>query len=161
MKNYEVMFVLDTRPAKKDWEALEKDLHAVFQKHGGAVVRAARWGEKKMTFEIRRQKKGIYYLAYVQVPTDAIPALRREFQLHDSVLRMLFLAVETIPATISFYSEIDGDRPFGGGDYGAPRPEAGGGGPGAPPAPGGEPEGVDVLGTEAKGDQGVEGGTGR
>jgi len=159
VKNYEVMFVLDTRPAKKDWEALEKDLHAAFQKHGATVVRSARWGEKKMTFEIRRQKKGIYYLAYIQAPIDAIPPLRREFQLHDAVLRTLILAVEQIPATIHFYSEIDGDRPFGG-DY-APRSE--GGAPPAGPGPEAarEMEGVDLMGTEAKGDLDAEGGTGR
>ena len=64
---YEAMFLL---PAGATAE-MEKSLAAVrgiIERHVGEVIVLKKWDERKLAYEIRAQKRGLYVIAYFTAP---------------------------------------------------------------------------------------------
>jgi small subunit ribosomal protein S6 len=67
-------------------------------KHKAEILSAKRWDERKLAYEIKKQKRATYFLVYFKAPPGNIDALNREFTLTEPVLRSLVLQVESVPA---------------------------------------------------------------
>ncbi len=87
--NYEAMFLLDNRFATRDWTECESDISAFFVKHGGEMIRARRWGERKLCYQIKGHKRATYALVYFQLPPTNISGLLRDLELSENVIRNL------------------------------------------------------------------------
>ena len=95
---YEGMFLLDNQVVREDWTKAKGIVTGTLEKHGGRVISARRWDERKLAYPIRRKNRATYVLAYYELPTDAIPAMRRDFELNERVLRYQMLSRESVPA---------------------------------------------------------------
>ncbi len=135
MNRYELMLLLDTKEAKKDWDGLESHVQELIKKHGGEVVKSAKWDERKLVYEIKGQKRAVYYLAYLLVPPESIEPLRRDFTLSEKVMRNLFLRVDEFPEKLMTAQDFEDLRAaeddLSGMSSRPPRP----GGPGAATKP--------------------------
>lgn len=89
VNNYEGMLLLDNRFASRDWVDCESDIGEMLAKHGGSVLRARRWGERKLAYEIKGHKRATYMLVYFQMPPSNISHLLRDFELSENVIRNL------------------------------------------------------------------------
>ena len=98
-KTYECMVLLDNREVKKGWQALKDTVSGLFKKHGGEVLSAKRWEERRLMYPIGRCKRGTYLLVYFKGESLQTSAIRRELELNEQVLRHLILTCEEIPAT--------------------------------------------------------------
>ena len=96
-KIYEAMILLDNREAKKDGAAIEQKVTGLLEKHGGKVLVARVWDERKLAYEIRGQKRATYFLAYFETTPDKIKPLLHDLYLTEAVLRVLTLVVEAVP----------------------------------------------------------------
>lgn len=94
---YEGMFLLDNQVVREDWKKAKAIVTDTLTKHGATVKCARRWDERKLAYPIRNKHRATYLLAYYEIANEAIPAMRREFELNESVLRYLILAREAIP----------------------------------------------------------------
>ena len=94
---YEGMFVLDNNVVREGWNDAKALVTGALEKHGGTVHSARRWDERRLAYPIAGKNRGTFLLAYYEMPTDAIPAMRREFDLSEKVLRYLEIAVDAIP----------------------------------------------------------------
>ena len=66
-------------------------------KHGGKVLAARRWEERKLAYPIKQRRRGTYLLVYGDLAGAGVATLRRELDLTESVLRYLILTVEAVP----------------------------------------------------------------
>lgn len=92
MAIYEGMFLLDSGRAAKDWEGTKALVDNVLARYGAKPVLADRWDERKLTYTIKRQKRGTYYLCYFDAPGVSVSEIRRDLTLTEGVLRFLILA---------------------------------------------------------------------
>ncbi len=99
MNIYEGLFLLNSVEAKRDWEAAQEHVKAILTKHGAEVSTSYRWDERKLAYEIDKQKRGTYYLVYFKIDPESLTAVRRDCALSDLILRELILRWEKeIPA---------------------------------------------------------------
>ena len=111
-KTYEVMLLLDNREVKKGWDVLKEQIDGVLTKHGGKVVVAKRWDERKLAYEIKKQRRATYYLSYLEAEPAILDDLERSLRLTAPVLRHLVLACEEIPGeAYEAEREFDLDKP--------------------------------------------------
>lgn len=96
---YEGMFLLDNQVVREDWQKAKGIVTSTLEKHGGRVLTARRWDERKLAYPIQRKNRATYLLAYFEIAGDSIPAMRRDFELNERVLRYQMLARETMPET--------------------------------------------------------------
>ncbi len=139
VNKYEGMFLLG--PAVADPEAQQKLVRAVVEKHGGTVLVLKRWDERKLAYEVGKQKRGTYIICYFSAQPSAVSPLERDVRLGDDFLRILVtkadhltqaemeavepqpIVKEERPAYGDFGGFGGGGRDFGGGgrDFGGGR----------------------------------------
>ena len=97
VKTYEAMVLLDNREVKKGWPNLKELVDGVFKKVGAEIVVSKRWDERKLAYEIKKQRRATYYLAYFKSDPEQITELNRNLRLTAPVLRHLVLTCEEVP----------------------------------------------------------------
>ena len=59
------------------------------ERHGGEVLLIKKWDERKLAYEIKKQKRGTYIICYYKGPGASVTAIERDVNLNDDVLRVL------------------------------------------------------------------------
>ena len=91
---YEGMFILDSNRFGRDAEAVSGRIHDVIQKAGGEILVSRLWEERRLAYPIKGHRKGTYWLTYFRLDSSQLSGIRRQFQLSEDILRMLFLKVD-------------------------------------------------------------------
>ena len=78
MNKYEGMFLLDSRFFPKGWEEAMELLKSILQKADGKILESGKWDERRLAYEVNKQKRGLYLLVYFEVPTKGIVTIERE-----------------------------------------------------------------------------------
>lgn len=85
---YEVMF-LAGQAAAASFGDLVAHINHLIKRANGEVIAMKKWDERRLAFEIDKQKRGVYILAYVSCPADQVGHLERDVQISDRLLRVL------------------------------------------------------------------------
>jgi small subunit ribosomal protein S6 len=94
MNKYEAMFIVKPDLSEEDKKALFGQIQEVIVKNGGQVLQADIWSEKrKLTFTIKKQLEGVYYLVNLNLPTEAMAKIKYAFKLNENILRVMILVV--------------------------------------------------------------------
>jgi small subunit ribosomal protein S6 len=137
-KQYEAMFLFGTSTSA-DSEGAIALARGIVERHQGKVLVIKKWDERKLTYEINKQKRGTYIVCYFTAPGTSIAPIERDSKLNEQVLRVLITTADHLnqeemaavePQPIQPREERNPwDRPYegggGGGGYGG-----GGGGAG-------------------------------
>ncbi|MBI4576823.1 MAG: 30S ribosomal protein S6 [Planctomycetes bacterium] len=114
MRLYEALFLVDPKEAAQDWDGLVQHILGLFGKHGATVVRADKWRERKLAYDVAGNKRGIYYLAYFRSPGEAIAEILRDANLSERILRVLIVKYdgteEQIQQTLIFGAADEEER---------------------------------------------------
>jgi small subunit ribosomal protein S6 len=85
---YEAMFLFPP-PGVTDVEGMTSTARGMIERHGGKIIVIKRWDERKLTYEIGKQKRGTYIIAYFTAPPEAVTPLERDVNLSEDVIRVL------------------------------------------------------------------------
>ena len=94
MYPYEGMFLLDPVAHTADSEAVEKTVTSLIEKHGGKIRQADPWEERRLAYEIKGHRRGIYLLVYFEMPGENVDAMRRETRITETILRQLVIRLQ-------------------------------------------------------------------
>jgi len=97
LKKYEAMFLLDNREVKKGWEYAKGIPLSILERHGAKIVSARRWDERKLAYEIKKQKRATFLLVFFEALPEKITPINREVQLTEGILRHLILVHDEFP----------------------------------------------------------------
>lgn len=114
---YETMVLLDNDVVRMDWKKAKAIVMDTVTKYDGTLKSCRRWDERRLAYPMNRKNRATYYLTYHEIPTENIPAFRRDLELNERVLRYLILAVDETPEDeLKLAAEEDGA------DYMVPEP---------------------------------------
>lgn len=94
---YEIMYLLDNNAVRAGWKEAKAAATGLIEKHGGKVLSARRWEERKLAYPIKLRRRGTYLLVYGELEAPGVATLRRELDLTENVLRYLILHVASVP----------------------------------------------------------------
>lgn len=124
MNKYEGMFLLDHGKVKSEPQKGIEEITHILEKHGAKIAQIGKWDERKLAYEVNRQKRGTYVLVHFEAAPTAIDEMRNDLNLSEVVNRdlMLRLEGETFPPFMTaqdldtaYGSREFRDRPMGGG----------------------------------------------
>ncbi len=95
MYPYEVMFLIDPVKHTEDPAGTEKFVSGLLEKHGAKIHKFERWDERKLAYDIKGHKRGVYLLSLFEMPGGNLRALRDDCELNETILRQLILRLET------------------------------------------------------------------
>ncbi len=93
MKNYEGMFLFDPG-VLTDWESVQKEINRLLERAEAQLVACNRWDERRLAYEIKGRKRGVYALTYFKADPAKIAGIERDVNLSETALRCLILRVE-------------------------------------------------------------------
>jgi small subunit ribosomal protein S6 len=93
-KLYEVMFLIDSAEAAKDWDGIIELVTKMLNKIDAQIVSLKKWDERPLAYPIKRCSRGTYILAYFKADGLKIHELERDVLLSERVMRALILRVE-------------------------------------------------------------------
>ena len=92
MHKYEAMFIVKPDMSEQDQKDVFAQIQEVVAKNNRQLVNANIWSEKRrLTFPIKKQQEGVYYLAYFDAPPDSITKMKYAFKLNENILRVMIL----------------------------------------------------------------------
>jgi len=91
---YEGMFILEPGRYSRDPGAVTQQVADLITQHGGTVLAARLWDERKLAYPIKGHKKGVYWLTYFKMPGEGLTALERQCEISEEILRKLVLRVD-------------------------------------------------------------------
>ena len=94
---YEGMFLLDNSVVRDSWKKAKAEVTDLLDKHGATVHTARRWDERRLAYPIKGHGRASYLLCHFDLDTDRGPALVRDLELRETVLRHLILRTEEVP----------------------------------------------------------------
>ena len=93
-KLYEVMFLIDSAEAAKDWDGIIELVTKMLNKIDAQILSLKKWDERPLAYSIKRCSRGTYILAYFKADGRKITELERDVLLSERVMRALILRTE-------------------------------------------------------------------
>ncbi len=87
-KTYEGMFLLDSN---SDFNTACEPVRAMLDRSEAEVLAMNPWDERRLAYEIKGRKRGLYVLTYFRAQPERITELENDCQLDERILRMLVL----------------------------------------------------------------------
>ena len=94
MYPYEGMFLVDPVAHTADPEAVEKTVSGLLEKHGAAIRHFEKWDDRKLAYEIKGHKRGVYLIAHFEMDGNKVAPFRAELGLTETVLRHVLMRLE-------------------------------------------------------------------
>jgi small subunit ribosomal protein S6 len=92
-RKYEAMFLFPP-PGVTDLDGMIANARGIVERHGGKILVIKRWDERKLAYEIRKQKRGTYIIAFYEGPGSSVAAIERDVNLSEDVLRVLVTSAD-------------------------------------------------------------------
>ncbi|MEK7823124.1 MAG: 30S ribosomal protein S6, partial [Nitrospirota bacterium] len=94
MNFYENLIILDPKLDSKAAEEAVERIKDVVTKKGGEVLKTENWGRKKLAYELKKRKEGIYVLLLFKAPSQAIVELERFYKVFEPLFKFLVIKLK-------------------------------------------------------------------
>src|SRR5471032_3324587 len=83
---YECMWVVDANTGREDYNKVLAAIKEIVEKGGGAWINADKWEERRLAYQIKKRKRGLYIINHFSAPTEAVIKIDRNARLSEVVL---------------------------------------------------------------------------
>ncbi len=97
MRKYEGLFILKPNLSEDESGKLMTAVMDVITKNGGKVEHKEDMGVRDLAYEIKKEKKGRYFLAFFSAEPQSIKVVERAYKINESVLRVMIFGHEAPP----------------------------------------------------------------
>ena len=89
LRPYEILVIIDPRPADEEVAALLTQLGENLKGLGADVTKVENWGKRRLSYDIRKQREGTYAVFEVTAEPAMVKEFERQLRLNETVLRFL------------------------------------------------------------------------
>lgn len=91
IRKYELMMIIKPLLPDNVRKNVQEKIGSLISKAGGKIVSKDVWGKRYLAYPISRHTEGYYTIYQLEVPTDKISGIKREFGLINEIIRYLFI----------------------------------------------------------------------
>lgn len=90
---YEGLFLI-SQTISNDMGAVVARLNEILGRAKAEIISMKKWDERRLAFEIGKQKRGLFILTYFTCDPQAIDGITRDVNLSDDVLRCMIIRAD-------------------------------------------------------------------
>ena len=94
MKFYETMFILKPTLVEVEIKARLDFFKDVISKNDGEIETCLDMGMRNLAYEIKKNKRGYYYVIYFKAQPQLIKEIERNYRINENVLRFIVIKYE-------------------------------------------------------------------
>lgn len=91
MRSYEMVVILNPDLAPEGIEAVQNRISEIIGNTGGELLGFDMWGKRRMAYEIKDFREGIYFLTNFNGTGDTVKELDRVLKITDTVVRHMIV----------------------------------------------------------------------
>jgi small subunit ribosomal protein S6 len=110
-KQYEAMFLFDPGFAA-EFQNAQDEIQRLMGRIEAEILLCRKWDERRLAYELKGRKRGVYVLVYFRADPARIRDLERDVQLSEPVLRLLVLTADDVtPERMEHFAPDEKVRP--------------------------------------------------
>jgi len=94
---YEGMFLFPQTVAA-DLQSAADHVLEILSKGGAEVVSLCKWDERRLAYDIKGNKRGVYFLTYFKCDAQKLTAIERDTRLSEKLLRSMITRADHLTA---------------------------------------------------------------
>lgn len=94
MRSYQSVLILKPDLDEAQVEQSIEKITSIINKFGGAILKLDNWGKKRLAYRVKKNKFGYYFNIYHTCEQGNVPALEKEYQLYDLIIKYLVIRLE-------------------------------------------------------------------
>jgi len=87
MKPYETVFIVRPDVEEEDLNAIVERVENVIKSNGGTTSEPQVWGKRRLAYEVKTYRDGIYVLISFEGPPEIVGKLREHFRFNEDIIR--------------------------------------------------------------------------
>ena len=91
---YEGLFLFNPSAVNSSVGQAMQLVRELLERQGAEIISIARWDERKLAYEIKGQKRGLYILAHFRVNGKLIANIERDVELSEQFVRSLIIRAD-------------------------------------------------------------------
>ncbi|RDU59838.1 30S ribosomal protein S6 [Helicobacter marmotae] len=95
MKFYETMFILKPTLVEEEIKTRIEFFKEVITKNGGDIETCLDMGMRNLAYEIKKNKRGYYFVIYFKAEPSLIRELERNYRINEEILRFIVIKYES------------------------------------------------------------------
>lgn len=99
MELYEGLFLFSLQETEGDTNAALEALKSILDRAEAEIVTLSKWDERKLAYEIKGQRRGLYLLTHFRARGSQIANIERDVNLSEMLLRCLIIKGDHIGET--------------------------------------------------------------
>ena len=99
MNTYEGMFLFP-QIASSDLKSAQEHVEYLIGRGEGEIISLAKWDERRLAYEIKGNRRGLYFLTYFKATGEGAIEIERQVNLSEQLLRAMILKADLVPADV-------------------------------------------------------------
>lgn len=91
---YEGMFLFSPAAIGSNVATAKEEVSKLLERANAEVVSIFKWDDRKLAYDIKHNKRGVYILAYFKAEGDALAGLERDTNLSELILRTMVVRLD-------------------------------------------------------------------
>lgn len=109
LREYETIYILSPDTNNDKVAEINDRVKTIIEERGGEILNVDNWGKRKLAYEIKKERKGIYlFWQYLGSP-DIVAEFERNMRIIDPIVRYMTIKLENNVASGSRESSVDGE----------------------------------------------------
>lgn len=93
-RHYETLYIVSASTTEEQLDSIISKYNQVVTDQGGEVVAAGRWDRRRLAYEIKGQREGIYLILYFLAEPSVSKEVDRVMRISEEVIRHMTVTVE-------------------------------------------------------------------
>lgn len=94
MRKYEIMYIMRPDLDEDSQQALVEKFDSVLTDHGAQITEVEEMGKRRLAYEIKDYRDGVYRVIYTTADPEAINEFDRLMKLNNDILRFMVIRDE-------------------------------------------------------------------
>ena len=94
MVKYEGVFIIKPNMEEEEYKAQIERITGIIENYNGEIDKVDEWGQRRLAYEIKKNKEGYYTIINFQAETDLVNELDRTSKINESIIRHMIVRDE-------------------------------------------------------------------
>ena len=94
MRKYEIMFIVNPTLEESTIKKVADEVKEIITKSKGKIIEEKDMGQKALAYEIKKHKKGYYFLFTILADASVISEFNRIANVNENIIRHLVVKIE-------------------------------------------------------------------
>jgi SSU ribosomal protein S6P len=94
MRKYEIMYIIRPDIDDEAKKSLVEKFDKVLTDNGAEIIESKEWGKRRLAYEIKHFRDGIYHIINVKAEPKAVQEFDRLMKINDNIIRHMIIRDE-------------------------------------------------------------------